>query len=442
MKETPSRSDQAIEAAAMTAAPEPPASAGIHGGGEDLAPGTLVGEYRVEQELGRGGMGVVYAARHPVIGKRVAIKVLASQLCNDPALVRRFVDEARAVNKIGHQNIVDIFAFGQLGGPNHPRHYFVMEYLDGETLAARLAREPGIPDGELCRLLVQTADALEAAHRERIVHRDLKPENLWIAKPRHGLSFIKVLDFGIAKLLELTGGRNVTEAGSVIGTPHFMAPEQCLGESVDHRADIYAFGVLLYQAFARKLPFEGRTFAEIVAQKVTGPARRPSALRPLPSALDDLIVACLDKDPAKRPQSAAEVGRRLASALSPAASAASPSPRRNRRLLVAVAVAAAVVGLVTLVVSRWANQSAPVVPAPATAPASARSAPTATHPEPEPATATPPATAPAPVPAPANSERRRPGRAGAPERARAGSRVPTPSRVDERGLVKENPFAQ
>ena len=274
-------------------------------------------------------MGTVYAARHPVIGKRVAIKVLAAQLCNDPALVRRFVDEARAVNKIGHPNIIDIFAFGQLGPPDHPQQYFVMEYLEGETLAARLARSPPIADDEARRLLVQTADALEAAHRERIIHRDLKPENLWIARPKHGESFVKVLDFGVAKLLELTAGQNVTVTGTVIGTPHFMAPEQCLGQSVDQRADIYSLGVVLYEVFTGKLPFAGKTFAEIVAQKVAAPPPRPGQLRPLPAALDDLIVACLKMDPAQRPQSAAEVARRLEHALSRRSSASPPEPRRH-----------------------------------------------------------------------------------------------------------------
>ena len=351
--------------------------------------------------------------------------------------MRRFVDEARAVNKIGHPNIIDIFAFGQLGEPDRLRHYFVMEYLDGETLAARLARTPPIPDGEVCRLLVQTADALEAAHRERIVHRDLKPENLWIAQPRHGDSFIKVLDFGIAKLLELTDGRSVTGAGTVMGTPHFMAPEQCLGQSVDHRADIYAFGVVLYQAFARKLPFDGRTFAEIVAQKVTVSPQRPSALRALPGALDDLIVACLEKDPANRPQSAAEVGRRLASALSQAGSsqaASSGPPRRNRRVVLTLTVVGAVIALSAVLISR-VTQRSPVVPVPVAAPAPELAAPAVAPPKPETATVT------APAPTPTTTERRSPARAGSPKRESA-SQTPPPSRVDERGLVKENPFAQ
>ena len=373
-------------------------------------------------------MGTVYAARHPVIGKRVAIKVLAAQLCNDPALVRRFVDEARAVNKIGHPNIIDIFAFGQLGPPDHPQQYFVMDYLEGETLAARLARSPPIAHDEARRLLVQTADALEAAHRERIIHRDLKPENLWIARPKHGDSFVKVLDFGVAKLLELTAGQNVTVTGTVIGTPYFMAPEQCLGQAVDQRADIYSLGVVLYEVFTGKLPFAGKTFAEIVAQKVAAPPLRPSQLRPLPAALDDLIVACLKTDPAQRPQSAAEVARRLEHALS------LPAPRRRSRAVITLIVVAAVVAAASaIVMSRRAANRPPMVgapssPAPAAQPPrpAARAAAPAATPEVSGASATPQPPPPRPAPAARRASDKTPAAA--------------PSRVDRQGLIKENPF--
>jgi serine/threonine-protein kinase len=288
-----------------------PSGGGSDRRNDDLVAGTVVGEYRVERELGRGGMAAVYAAQHPVIGKRVAIKVISENLSRDPALVRRFVDEARAVNKIGHPNIIDIFAFGQL--PDG-RQYFVMEFLEGETLAARLGRGP-FTMTEARRLFVQAASGLEAAHREKIVHRDLKPENLWVAQPKHGESYMKILDFGIAKLLELTEGRNLTETGVVIGTPHFMSPEQCTGQNVDHRTDLYALGVILYRVFAGRLPFEGRTFAEVVAQHLTVQPPPPSSLQAMSPALENLIVGCLDKDPARRPQTAAEVGRRLEEAL-------------------------------------------------------------------------------------------------------------------------------
>jgi serine/threonine protein kinase len=282
----------------------------------DLAAGTPIGEYVVEGLLGRGGMGTVYAARQPLIGKQVAIKVLGAAFSQDPAIVRRFVDEARAVNRIGHPGIIDIFSFGSLADG---RQYFVMEYLEGETLGAALRRGP-LPSAEARRLLGETCAALQAAHHERIVHRDLKPDNLWISRPRHGEPHVKILDFGIAKLLpgEGVGDSAITETGAVMGTPQFMAPEQCLGEPVDQRADIYARGVILYRVFCGRLPFEGKSFAEVVAQMVTVAPPRPSTLRALPPALEALILACLEKSPAQRPQSADEVARRLDAALEPA----------------------------------------------------------------------------------------------------------------------------
>jgi serine/threonine-protein kinase len=284
--------------------------------GHELLAGTVIGEYVVEGVIGRGGMGVVHAAKHPVIGKRVAIKVLRPELSQDPAIVRRFVDEARAVNRIGHPNIVDIFGFGALPPPDG-RQYFVMELLEGEALTAALERAgaAGWDPPEARRLLAQACDALAAAHHEGIVHRDLKPDNLWLVRPRHGQSFLKLLDFGIAKLLEGKGDGPVTQSGLVIGTPQFMAPEQCLGEAVDHRADIYAFGVILYRIFTGRLPFAGKSFAEIVSHVFTVPPPRPSSLRDMPPGLEALILACLERDPARRPQSAVEVGARLEAAL-------------------------------------------------------------------------------------------------------------------------------
>jgi eukaryotic-like serine/threonine-protein kinase len=456
----------------------------------ELAPGTQVGEYVLEGTLGRGGMGTVYAARHPVIGKRVAIKVLASHMSGDPALVRRFVDEARAVNKIGHPNIIDIFAFGQLGDG---RHYFVMEYLEGETLGARLSTGPMTVD-EARRLLGQVASALEAAHREKIIHRDLKPENIWIARPKHGEPFIKILDFGIAKLLELTEGRNVTETGVVFGTPHFMAPEQCMGQNIDARTDIYALGVILYRVFGGKLPFEGKTFAEVVAQHLAVVPPTPRSRRPLARGLEGLIMGCLEKDPARRPQSAAEVGRRLTEALaqapgdeltpepmlptmtaprpadpegtkpgyvtsSAAAQAAieppGPTPvRRLGRPLLVLAVAAAIVGAVVAVNMvagrRGAQAPAPVAQPPAPAPPAA-GAPAAPPPVPAaPAETPPPAAAQTPPPPGERAARPRPREVRAPAETPpgepapggetgAGGRKPA-SRAEKRGLIRDNPF--
>jgi hypothetical protein len=272
----------------------------------DLPAGTMVGGYQVTEKIGQGGMGQVYAAAHPLIGKKVAIKILAPQCVAVPDLVRRFIEEARAVNKIGHPHIIDIFSFGQL--PDG-RHFMVMEYLEGKNLAQRLERET-IPVPELRRLLVQICEALEAAHGAGIVHRDLKPENIWIVQRPQEESHIKLLDFGIAKLLSADTGR-ITQTGAAMGTPQFMPPEQCLGRPVDHRADIYSFGIILYLVFTGHLPFNGSTLAEIVYRHTTEAPKPPSQHRPLPAELEKLILDCLAKEPDMRPRSAREVAERL-----------------------------------------------------------------------------------------------------------------------------------
>jgi|SRR5580704_7950724 serine/threonine protein kinase len=274
--------------------------------GGDLPAGFVVGEYRLDAVVGRGGMGVVYSATQPVIEKRVAIKILNAQYSADPALVRRFTDEARAVNRIRHPNIIDIFSFGQLGDG---RHYFVMEYLEGATLGARLEKGT-LSLEEAPVFLAQICDALDAAHAENIVHRDLKPENIWIVTPRRGRPFVKLLDFGIAKLVA-AADQSSTQTGAVMGTPHYMSPEQCHGRAVDHRTDIYAMGVILYRFYAGRLPFEGETFMEVLTKQVTLKPDPPSRYASIPPALDGLIMRCLAKDPAERPQTARELGSEL-----------------------------------------------------------------------------------------------------------------------------------
>jgi serine/threonine-protein kinase len=276
-----------------------------------------VGEYRVLRKIGEGGMGAVYAAVHPVIGKRVAIKVLAPHIAKHPELVRRFVDEARAVNKIGHPNIVDIFSFGWL--PDQ-RHYFAMEYLDGQNLADRMKAGPIAVD-EARRLLGQICSALEAAHQTGIVHRDLKPDNIWVAQPRHGESFAKLLDFGIAKLLGDGDQGAHTVTGAIMGTPAYMAPEQCRGVGVGPRADVYALGVILYEMFTGRTPFVG-SFVELITQHLADIPAPPSRHAPIAPALERLILACMEKDPAKRPASPAALRQQLELALAEAPPAA------------------------------------------------------------------------------------------------------------------------
>jgi serine/threonine protein kinase len=297
-------------------------------GPSDLPEGLEVGEYRVLKKIGEGGMGAVYSAVQPVIGKRVAIKVLAPHIATNPELVRRFVDEARAVNKIGHPNIVDIFSFGWL--PDQ-RHYFAMEFLDGQSLAERIKQGRFEPD-EARRLFRQICQALEAAHRQGIVHRDLKPDNIWIVQPQHGDSYAKLLDFGIAKLVSDGEGAHRTQTGIVMGTPAYMSPEQCRGVDVGLGTDIYALGMILYELYAGRLPFIG-SFAELITHHLTTVPPPPSryAKAPIPPALDALIARCLDKDPSARPRSAEALGKALEAALpvageTPASSAAPPSP--------------------------------------------------------------------------------------------------------------------
>ena len=269
-----------------------------------------VGEYRVLRKIGEGGMGSVYAAIQPVIGKRVAIKVLAPHIASHPELVRRFVDEARAVNKIGHPNIIDIFSFGWL--PDQ-RHYFAMEFLDGQSLADRLKGGPFRPKRRDASC-AQICQALEAAHRQGIVHRDLKPDNIWIVQPQHGDSYAKLLDFGIAKLVGDGNEGHRTQTGIVMGTPAYMSPEQCRGVNVDKGTDIYALGMILYEMFAGRLPFQG-SFAELITHHLITAPEPPSRHHPVPRALEQLIMRCIDKDPAQRPPSAEALGKALDAAL-------------------------------------------------------------------------------------------------------------------------------
>src|SRR4051812_4009486 len=187
---------------------------------EDLLPGTRVGEYRIEQELGRGGMSVVYAATHLVIGKRAAIKVVQPVLCADATGMLRAIQEARAINQISHPNVVDVYAYGRL--PDG-RCYLIMERLEGETLHERMGRRP-IGFEECLDILLPLCDALEAAHERGVVHRDVKPANVYLVPVRGRSDEVKLLDFGLAKLLVEDAG--ITQQGAVLGTPDYIAPEQ------------------------------------------------------------------------------------------------------------------------------------------------------------------------------------------------------------------------
>src|SRR5688500_9996103 len=269
----------------------------------DLEPGEKVGEYVVSAKLGEGGFGSVFSAEHPLIGKQVAIKVLNRQYSADPAMVQRFVAEARAVNQIRHRNIIDIFGFGQL--PDG-RHYYVMELLDGYPLDRYVQERGRIPLPEAVPILRGVARALDAAHAKGIAHRDLKPENVFLAIDEQGGIHPKLLDFGIAKLLtnqsEGTKPSFKTRTGAPIGTPYYMSPEQCRGRDVDHRTDIYAFGCVTYRMLTGIYPFDGLDYMEILIKQINEEPQPASHLAAdLPMTVDDCISWMLRKDPTERP---------------------------------------------------------------------------------------------------------------------------------------------
>lgn len=263
-----------------------------------IEPGTMVGEYEIVEAIGSGGMGEVYLALHPVIGKRAAVKVLRSELAQDTELVDRFVAEARAVNSIEHPNIIDVFAFGQL--PDG-RQYYLMEYLDGLSLEELLVNEVRMDLDGILPIASQVADALDAAHDRGIIHRDLKPENIYLVPRRDNSYRVVVLDFGIAKL---SSAPSTTSSGLVLGTPHYMSPEQCMGRPIDSRSDLYAFATICYRALAGRLPFDGTEVQQVMYQQTSEPPRRPSEFGS-PQVLDKVLLRGLAKQASARPSSLA-----------------------------------------------------------------------------------------------------------------------------------------
>lgn len=263
-----------------------------------LTAGTMVGEYQIEMPIGEGGMGVVYGAVHPLIGKRAAIKVLHPSLSVDRESVARFIQEAQAVNKIGHANIVDIFAFGTL---RDGRAYFVMEWLQGRTLEERI-KQSTLPISDAATIMLALVRALEAAHAAGVIHRDLKPENVFLVAD--GDSFrVKLLDFGIAKLSSAQHSTSRTATGLTVGTPLYMSPEQARGVDLDARTDLYSLGVVAYEMLCGGTPFGGEASAvEVLHAHISKPPRSPRELRPdVPAAFEAMILALLAKRPDDRP---------------------------------------------------------------------------------------------------------------------------------------------
>ena len=278
-----------------------------------LSPGKILdGKYRILGEIGSGAMGIVYEAVHVALGRRVAVKTLRTDTSADPDLVSRFEREARAASAIGHPHIVDVF---DLGRTSDGALFMVMELLAGRTLADWLKESPRLPVATAVDLMAQILSGLGAAHLEGIVHRDLKPENIFIIRRDDRPHFVKIVDFGISKILGRSQpGQRVrtagTAVGTVLGTPLYMSPEQILGQvaRIDHRSDIYSAGVVLYEMLCGRTPFDGESQGKIFASILDGWYPLPHDLRrDLPFAVGAAILRALDRDMEKRFASAADM---------------------------------------------------------------------------------------------------------------------------------------
>jgi serine/threonine-protein kinase len=288
--------------------PPPPAPAPVRPGE------ILAGKYRVDRVLGVGGMGVVVAATHLQLGGQVALKFMLAEALAQPALGERFLREARAAVRLRSQHVAKILDVGTLeqGAP-----YIVMELLEGLDLAQLIAQRGRLPPEQVVDYILQACDALAEAHAIGIVHRDLKPANLFVTTTPSGAPFVKVLDFGISKIAD--ENVSVTQTSAVFGSPAYMSPEQLRStKGVDARTDIWALGIVLYESLCGHVPFQGESLTDIGIKIVVDPL---PPLPPIPGAkpgLDQVIYACLEKDPARRPQSIAQ----LAAALQPHGSGA------------------------------------------------------------------------------------------------------------------------
>ena len=412
--------------------------------------GDVVGDrYRLEREIGRGGMGTVWSAVHTLSGKRVAVKLLRRPDRDD--LVRRFLLEARAACAVSHPSLVDVHDVFLLhdGTPA-----MTMELLEGETLAALLAREGALPAADVVTLFLPLVSGVGALHAAGIVHRDLKPENVFLVRHAKGAARVRVLDFGVAKLA--SGDVRTTETGVTLGTPAYMAPEQALGaRDVDHRADVWAIGAMLYEALSGARPVDGESHGQLLKALLTSAIAPLAALAPeAPEPLTRLADHMLAKEPADRPMDlraplatlralapevdVPDVGPPTEGALSPLPDLLprepdrSPGPTRWPWLLVAVTAGAWLAWTLTRAPATQPSSPPPVAPP---APSGSEAAP-------------PPTTPSAPPPLP--SQERQPAAARAAPRQSASQTPPAPSAEPSRhaappplrtgGLIEAPPF--
>ncbi|MFY9618922.1 MAG: serine/threonine-protein kinase [Pyrinomonadaceae bacterium] len=279
---------------------------------------TLAGKYKIEKLIKTGGMGSVYRGRHVLMDKTVAIKVLRPSLAGDDAVVARFSREAKAASKISHPHAVSVTDFGEA---ENGVVFLVMEYLDGRTLKEAIAKEGPLSLGRAVEIVRQVAGALDAAHGQGVIHRDLKSDNIMLVSHNGGEEWAKVLDFGIAKILQPVGSAadaEITQANLVVGTPQYMSPEQCSQSgALDARSDVYSLGIIVHEMLTGKLPFTGDSATVVMMKQVQDAPPSVLASRShLPAAVDRVIKRALAKQPIDRFQSAGELSAALAEAAS------------------------------------------------------------------------------------------------------------------------------
>ncbi|MFO0601558.1 MAG: protein kinase [Polyangiales bacterium] len=272
-------------------------------------PGKQFGNYTIVRLLGEGGMGAVYEATHVGLGKRVALKTLLPQIARDAGVRARFLQEGKAASQIRHPNVVDVTDVGVEGEVP----YLVMEFLDGESLARRIERGGRLGAREVADMMLPVIAALSAIHAEGIVHRDLKPDNVFLARTRDGMVVPKVLDFGISKVEDAGRPKALTATSALLGTPHYMSPEQAQGSrGVGPHSDQYALGVILYEALTGRVPFDGDTLYAVLNAIVTGVAPPPASLEPsVPPALEAAVIRAMQRDPGARFPAVSALGREL-----------------------------------------------------------------------------------------------------------------------------------
>ncbi len=285
--------------------------------GDALVGSVLAERYLILSVIGQGGMGVVYEARHELIDRLVAIKMLKPSLVADEQSVKRFQHEARAASRLNHPHVITIYDFG-ITASGEP--YIVMEYLEGISLADVIQSNGYVPPGHAVPIFAQVCEALEHAHQQKMIHRDLKPGNIMLLSRGQGAPFVKVVDFGIAKAIHgaPAESQRLTQTGEIFGSPVYMSPEQCAGGELDTRSDIYSMGIVMYETLTGRLPFAGSTLVETITMQISSPPPSFARTRPdlqISAEVEAIVMRALRKDPALRYASMEEMRLHLLSVL-------------------------------------------------------------------------------------------------------------------------------